>query len=434
MDATLASRTNTAGSARLARLRAIMAREELDAFVTEQAENRRYLSGFTGSSGILLISAERAVLATDFRYYEQVKRQAPSFTLAEVVGPAAPVVATVLADLRARRVGFEAHALTVETHEQWRAAVPNVEWVATSNVVEGLRQEKDADEVRAIEEAVRIADDAMAHLMSWIEPGMTERQVAWEAEVYMRTHGAEALAFTTIVAAGPHGAMSHAVVTDRPIRRGDPVVIDMGARVDGYCSDITRSFCLAEADERYLEVWRTVLEAQLAAERQIRAGMTGVQADAIARRHLTQADEIRRVGHLTRRRVVAIERVIGTQEGQLMLPNALAQEVLHVAIIRVGQHHLNQLTDDQILSQTPLGMVPHEPGDRLDRPSLGGWRADPAGTLLMRPPGWPRILWMKVIHGLSLNPQNQRARRAQRLVLASLAHTAHKATSSLSDT
>ena len=108
MDAMLAS-------PRLARLRAIMAREELDAFVTTQPENRRYLSGFTGSYGIVLVSAERAVLATDFRYYEQVKQQAPSFTLAEVTGPATPVMASVLAELRAHRVGFEAHVLTVET-------------------------------------------------------------------------------------------------------------------------------------------------------------------------------------------------------------------------------------------------------------------------------------------------------------------------------
>lgn len=288
---------------RLARLRAIMAREELDAFVTTQPENRRYLSGFTGSSGIALVSAERAVLATDFRYYEQMRRQAPSFDLAEVTGAATPVVASVLAELRAHRVGFETHALTVETCEQWRrnkvhfAATPGVEWLPTTGIVEGLRQEKDAAEVRAIEEAVRIADEAMSHLMSWIKPGVTERQVAWEAEVYMRTHGAQALSFTPIVASGEHGAMAHAVTTDRPIGRGEPVVIDMGCVVDGYCSDLTRSFCVGEAGDEYLAVWNKVLEAQLAAEDAIHGGISGVDTDAVARAIIYGAGYEGKFGH-----------------------------------------------------------------------------------------------------------------------------------------
>lgn len=282
---------------RLARLRAIMAREELDAFVTAQPENMRYLSGFTGGEGVVLVSAERAVVATDFRYYEQVKREAPAFGLAEVTGPTPPVMASVLVEMAARRVGFEPHQVTIETFDQWRAAAPAVEWVATANVVEGLRQEKDAEEVAVIEEAVRIADEAMVHLMSWISPGVTERQVAWEAEVFMRTHGAEALSFATIVAAGDHGAMAHAVTTDRPIERGDPVVIDMGCVHDGYCSDLTRSFCVGEATDAYLEVWNTVLEAQTAAESAIRGGMPGVDADAVARNIIYGAGYEGKFGH-----------------------------------------------------------------------------------------------------------------------------------------
>ncbi len=268
---------------RVQRLIEALERQGLPGMLISGTENRRYLSGFSGSAGVLIITPQAARLATDFRYYEQVREQAPDFELVEVPQRMEQVLAREIADLGLTRVGFESAALTYETYESWRKAMPQVELVPTTGLVEGLRAIKDEAELAAITEAVRVADQAMEHIMDTIRPGMTEREVSWELEVHMRTHGAEALAFTTIVAAGPHGAMSHAVVTDRPIQRGDPIVIDMGARVNGYCSDITRSFCVGEADERYLSVWHTVLEAQQAAERGIRAGMTGIQADAIAR-------------------------------------------------------------------------------------------------------------------------------------------------------
>ncbi|HHX43744.1 MAG TPA: M24 family metallopeptidase [Chloroflexi bacterium] len=287
----------TSTARRLARLRAIMAAMELDAFVTSQPQNMRYLSGFTGGDGVVIVSAESAVLATDFRYYEQVEREAPAFALAKVTGAIPPVLASVLGDMRARKVGFEAHAVTVETFEQWMVAAPDATWALTTDLVEGLRQEKDAEELAAIEEAVRIADEAMVHLMEWIKPGVTERQAAWEAEVYMRTHGAEALSFTSIIASGEHGAMAHAVTTDRVIAPGDPLVIDMGCVYNGYCSDLTRSFCVGEASDEYLRIWNTVLEAQEAAEEAIYGGMPGVDADAVARKIIYDAGFEGKFGH-----------------------------------------------------------------------------------------------------------------------------------------
>ena len=267
---------------RVERLIQVLGEQGLEGILISSPENRRYLSGFTGSAGVLIITPDTAKLATDFRYYEQVRQQAPDFELVEVGQRMDPALAQELAGLGLERVGFESGAITYDTYERWRK-VFSVELVPTTGLVEGLRAVKDDRELAAIAEAVRIADEALERMMDAIRPGMTEREVAWDLEVYMRTHGAEGLAFTTIVAAGPHAAMSHAVVTERPIQRGEPVVIDMGAKVDGYCSDITRSFCVGEADERYMQVWNTVLEAQLAAEDQIRAGMTGVEADAIAR-------------------------------------------------------------------------------------------------------------------------------------------------------
>ena len=281
----------------VAHLRSILSQKALEALVISQGENIRYLSGFTSADGTLLITQERALLATDFRYYEQVRVQAPSFELIEVEKPLPEVLAGVVADLGIKRLGFEAHALTVETYEQWKGALPHLEWVPTTALVEGLRQIKDDQELAAIEQAVRIADEALAQVMDWIRPGMTEREISWEVETIMRTHGAEGLSFPSIVASGPNGAMAHAVTSERRVQVGEPLVIDMGAVYNGYCSDLTRSFCLGQASEEYRAIWDTVLQAQHAAEQAIVPGMSGVEADAVARRAIYGAGYEGKFGH-----------------------------------------------------------------------------------------------------------------------------------------
>jgi len=282
---------------RLARLREVIAAEGLEAILVNQPENRRYLSGFTGSAGVLLISQEQALLATDFRYYEQVKTQAPDFQLVEVSDAPHTVLAGLITELGLKRLGFESHVLTVETYEQWKAAMPSVEWVPTSGLVEQLRQVKDAGELVAIEQAVRIADEAMSHIMEWIRPGVTEREAAWELEVHMRTHGADKPSFPIIVASGENAAMPHAVSSSRAIQLGDPLVIDIGAVYEGYCSDLTRSFCMGKPDDKYQAVWDLVLKAQLAAEEAIRPGMPGNEADAVARRIIYEGGYEGKFGH-----------------------------------------------------------------------------------------------------------------------------------------
>ncbi len=282
---------------RVASLRAATAEQSLPAVLITQPENRRYLSGFTGSAGMLLIDQEEALLLTDFRYYEQVRSQAPDFGLVEVTDtPLAALVAEV-GRLGLSKIGFESSDVTVDAYEQWHRALPSVEWAPIKGLVENLREVKDADELRAIERAVRIADEALEYMMGWITPGVTERQIAWELEVHMRTHGADGLSFTTIVASGPHGAMAHAVTTNRPVQAGDRVVIDMGALVDGYCSDITRSFCVGRADDTYREVWDLVLRAQQEAKGAIAAGVSCAQVDAVARQIIYDAGQEGRFGH-----------------------------------------------------------------------------------------------------------------------------------------
>jgi Xaa-Pro aminopeptidase len=282
---------------RVSRLREFLAQQGLDGMAISQPENQRYLSGFTGGEGVVLITPSRALLATDFRYYEQVRQEAPGFELVEVVDPLPAVLGRVLGELGVGRLGFEAHVLTVETFEQWKTGTPGIEWVPAGTAVERLRQVKDAAELQAIEEAVRLADEGLIHIMRWARPGVTERQVAWELESYIRTHGAERLSFTTIIGSGPNGAMSHAVLSDRAIGVGDPLVMDLGAVYNGYCSDLTRSFCLGSASAEYRAIWDTVRRAQEAAEAAIRPGLSGVEADAIARKIIYDAGYEGRFGH-----------------------------------------------------------------------------------------------------------------------------------------
>ena len=286
-------------SARLEKLRQKLMEEELDAILITQPENRRYLSGFTGSAGVLLISAEQAILATDFRYYEQVAREAPRFQLAKIESGEkfVDLLPDLIAQVGARRVGFEAAHLPYAQYQEWAEVAEGFELVPTKEWVEDLRAVKDEGELEAIRRAVALADEAMAHILNVMEPGMTERAVAWEIEAYMRTHGADKAAFDIIVASGPKGAMPHARPGDAPLRAGEPIVMDIGARMDGYHSDLTRTVCLGEPDDRFREIYDIVLRAQLAAEEGIRAGMTGREADALARSVIEEAGYGEYFGH-----------------------------------------------------------------------------------------------------------------------------------------
>jgi Xaa-Pro aminopeptidase len=274
---------------RLTKLRAVLPEHNIDAVLISQPENRRYLSGFTGSAGMLVVTADRAVMATDFRYYEQVGREAPEFELAKITTRVSDLLPEVLADLGVKRLGFESQHVTVEQLNTLSKATEGVEWLPLENTVETIRAVKDQDEIDALRRSAALNDAAFAHLLDVIKPGMTERAAAWEMEAYMRSHGASKVAFDLIVAAGPNGALPHARPGDQAIQPGAPVVVDIGCVLDDYCSDMTRTFCLGEPSSKYLEVWDVVLQAQEAAKAVARAGTTGVEADAAARDLIVEA-------------------------------------------------------------------------------------------------------------------------------------------------
>lgn len=291
--------SSTQTTARLTRLRAKLAETGADALLVSQPENRAYFSGFTGSSGWLLITADRALIATDFRYYEQVGLECPGYELVQITTTLAAALPDMVQLAGVRRLAFEADHATFADVQDWSKAAPAIEWAPTKGIGIGLRAVKDADEIATLRAAVALADEALAAGLAQLRPGMTELELSWAIESYMRTHGAQNVSFELIVACGPNGARPHARATAAPIVAGEPIVIDMGARVDGYCSDLTRTVCLGQPNdpERFWAVYNTVLQAQTAAEAAIRPGMSGQEADAVARDLITTAGYGPNFGH-----------------------------------------------------------------------------------------------------------------------------------------
>ena len=287
---------------RLASLRKRMAEKDLDAIIISTPENRRYLSGFTGSAGYLLVSADHAILATDFRYIEQAGKQSPDFRVIKV-GNDWSWFSEILEAHGMRRIGFESHHMTVATYRQVTESVqelpsgdrPSI--VATTGTVEALRRVKELEELAHLQSAIDVADATMEAITPTIQAGETERELAWRLEKQMRELGADSLSFDTIVAAGSNGAMPHHRPSDKAIAPGEPIVIDMGAKVGGYCGDITRTVCVGEPDETFRKIYDIVLGAQLTAIATVRAGMSGGDADELSRVVIAEAGYGDNFGH-----------------------------------------------------------------------------------------------------------------------------------------
>lgn len=287
-------------SSRLQSLHQKLKEAKLDAILISQPENRRYISGFTGSAGLLAISHHAALLATDFRYIEQAAREAPDFEVIRIEGEIAHWFPDVASRLKEKRVGFEAANITFAESQKLTEAAAEIGGLTLSptiDLVESLRAIKDEEELLRIADAVALADAAFASVAPHIAPGMTEKEAAWELEKQMRERGGEAVSFDIIVASGPNAAMPHARPTERRLQSGEPILIDMGARLEGYGSDLSRTLCLGKPDETFARIYDTVLGAQLTALATISAGMSGEQADALARTVIEQAGHGHAFGH-----------------------------------------------------------------------------------------------------------------------------------------
>lgn len=287
-------------AARLARLRRRMEEEGADALWIGSAANRRYLSGFTGSTGWLLITAEHAELWTDFRYLEQASAEAEGFTVVQHEARLYQHLGRRLQELGIGRLAFERDHLRYGEWLRLREGVPEqVQLLPAAGWVEELRKVKDRQEVESIRQAARIADEALLSVLAQLRPGMRERDVAWALESGMRQRGAEGIAFDLIVASGVRSALPHGTPTSRPIGRGELVTIDYGAVFAGYVSDCTRTVVVGRSDERQREIYHVVLEAQRRALGAVRPGVKVAEVDRAAREVIESAGYGAHFGHAT---------------------------------------------------------------------------------------------------------------------------------------
>ncbi|MGE0556059.1 MAG: M24 family metallopeptidase [Gemmatimonadales bacterium] len=283
---------------RQGKLRRALADRGMGGMLVASLPSIRYLTGFSGSGGMLIVAERATILVTDFRYASQAPAEVGSS--AEVQIEPKHVwggVRDALARLGVRRIGIERDQLTLAGVAELEP-LEGVEAVPVSGMVEALREVKDEAEITALRDAARLACDALDSILGFIRPGRTEFEVAAELEAALRRRGSEWFAFPTIVASGPRTALPHARCSGRAIQEGDWLLLDFGAQVDGYCSDITRTYVVgAQPDGRQREVYEVVRRAQEAARREIRPGQTGKEADDLARDLIIQAGMGDRFGH-----------------------------------------------------------------------------------------------------------------------------------------
>ncbi len=276
---------------RLERLRHEMNKQGIPAFLITHPINRKYMTGFTGSSGIALVTQEKAVLFTDFRYMTQAPQQAQYF---EVIEHQQNVIHSILSTLHQwdiKSLGFEEQHVTYKEYSSYSKQLVGIELHSTHQIVEMIRQIKDDFELRILQEAADLADQTFTHILNYIKPGVSERKIALELEFFMRNHGATSSSFEIIVASGERSALPHGTASERILQNNEFVKLDFGAYYKGYCSDLTRTIVLGRPQAKHQEIYNIVLEAQQHALECIRPGMTGREADALTR------DVIKRYGY-----------------------------------------------------------------------------------------------------------------------------------------
>lgn len=283
---------------KLEKLRETLSGQELDGLIITNPYNRRYISGFTGTAGLALLTKDDQVFITDFRYTEQASEQAVGFEIIEHKQSIIKELAEQIKKRGLNKVGFEQDDLTYSVYQQYTEAIDTT-LVPTSRIVEEIRMTKTDEELAIMYKAAEISDLAYDYILKTVEPGMTEIEISNALEFEMRKHGATSSSFDTIVASGYRSALPHGVASEKKIQPGELVTLDFGALYKGYCSDMTRTFAVGEISEQLHDIYHTVLEAHLKGLAGIKPGMTGKEADALSRDYIKEKGYGEYFGHGT---------------------------------------------------------------------------------------------------------------------------------------
>lgn len=276
------------------RVKHLLKAVSVDAIIISSPENLQYFSGFTGGEAVLVLQNDSLSLFTDSRYFVQVKEEAPDYTLIDITKTKPTAY---LQDVSPKTIAFEEDFVSAKAAKAMAEALPGSNWVGIDTEILVQRSIKDETELACIRKAATLADDAFSHVLPLLRPGACERDIALELEWFMRKNGASGASFPIICASGYRSAMPHGVASDKLLESGDFVTMDFGCFYKGYASDMTRTVVLGKASDEQKKIYETVLAAQMAALDHLRAGITGKEADCVARSIITEAGYGEAFGH-----------------------------------------------------------------------------------------------------------------------------------------
>ncbi|MCG3089045.1 M24 family metallopeptidase [Sporosarcina cyprini] len=349
---------------KLAKLRDLLKEKELDALLVTNPYNRRYITGFTGTAGVAVISKEDAVFITDFRYTEQAAKQVSGFRIVKHEKTIIEEVAEQVKSMNIHTLGFEKDDVSFGMYELYKEKV-NADLRPVSGMIETLRMVKTPEEIEILKQAAKIADDAFAHICTFIKPGVTELEVSNELEMFMRKQGAESSSFSTIVASGVRGALPHGVASDKVIESGDLVTLDYGALYNGYISDITRTVAVGEPSAQLKEIYEVTRVAQQLALEQIKPGMTGIEADAVARDYIKSKGYGDAFGHSTGHGIgleVHEGPALSFRSETVLVPNMAVTVEPGIYLPGIGGVRIE---DDIIMTETGNERLTHSPKELI---------------------------------------------------------------------
>lgn len=280
---------------RIKKVRELLFNRKIDAVLIYKPENRRYFSGFTGTTGFIIITKNEAKFITDFRYIEQAQNQCKDFEIVEI--SKSKTLINVIEKLDIGTLGIEEEYFTYGNALDFQSRLKEITLVKLDSALTKIRAVKEEEELKAISQAAEITDKGFKYILNYIKPGVSEKDIALELEFFMRKQGASSASFNFIVASGERSSLPHGVASSKLIEKGDFVTLDFGCIYDGYCSDMTRTVVVGKADDRQKKIYDIVLKTQITALETVKPGITGKELDTIARQIIKENGYEEYFGH-----------------------------------------------------------------------------------------------------------------------------------------